>query len=120
VEEHGVERPNSHGESHDLLLQLSNVPVRLCLELDLLGVITDFIFNGTKLGVIRRPRDDIETTRTRTCGDCHVDVRTVVGGQIIPNKNMVVIGNGNAIDLDITTNILTEISKHIVGRTNVP
>ena len=70
--------------------------------------------------MIRRPRDDIETTRTRTCGDCHVDVRAVVGGQIIPNENTVVIGNGDAIDLDITTNILTEISKHIVGRTNVP
>jgi hypothetical protein len=44
----------------------------------------------------------------------------VVGGQIIPNKNAVVIGIGDAIDLDITTNILTEISKRIVGCTNVP
>ena len=59
-------------------------------------------------------------TRTRTCDDRCVDVRTVVGGQIIPNKNAVVIGIGDAIDLDITTNILTEISKRIVGCTNVP
>ena len=110
VEERGVERSNSHGKSHDLLLQLSDVPVRLCLELDLLGDTTDFIFNGTKLGMIRRPWDDIETTRTRTCGDRCVDLRAVVGGQIIPNKNAVVIGIGNAIDLNITTNILTEIS----------
>jgi hypothetical protein len=44
----------------------------------------------------------------------------VVGSQIIPNKNTVVIGIGDAIDLGITTHILTEISKRIVGRTNVP
>jgi hypothetical protein len=44
----------------------------------------------------------------------------VVDGQIIPNKNAVVIGIGDAIDLDITTNILTEILKRIVGCTNVP
>ena len=82
VEERGVERSNSHGKSHDLLLQLSDVPVQLCLELDLLGDTTDFIFNGTKLGMIWQPWDDIETMRTRTCGDGRVDVRPVVGGQI--------------------------------------
>ncbi len=120
MEERGVERSNSHGESHDLLLQLSDAPVQLCLKLDLLGDITDFIFNGTKLGMIRRPREDIETTRTRTCGDRRVDVRAVVGSQIIPNKNAVVISTGDAIDLDITTNILTEISRRIFGCTNVP
>ena len=120
VEERGVERTNSHGKRHDLLLQLSDVPVRLCLKLDLLGDITDFIFNGTKLGVIRRPRDDIETTRASTCGDRRVDIGAVVRGQIIPNKNTIVIGHGNAIDLDVATNILTEISKRIVRRTNVP
>ena len=43
----------------------------------------------------------------------------MVDGQIIPNKNAVVIGIGDAIDLDITTNILTEILKCIVGCTNV-
>jgi hypothetical protein len=120
VEESGVKKSNSHGESYDLLLQLSNVPVWFCLKLDLLGDITNSIFNGTKLGVIRRPRDDIETMRTCTCGDRCADVHEVVGGQIIPNKNAVVIGNSDAIDLNITTNMLTEILKHIVGCTNVP
>jgi hypothetical protein len=120
VEERGVKRADSNGKSHDLLLQLSDVPIRLCLELDLLGDITDFIFDGTKLGVIRRPRDDIETTRASTCGDRGVDIGAVVRGQIIPNKNTIVIGHGNAIDLDVATNILTEISKRIAGCTNVP
>ena len=120
MEERGVERTDSHDKSHDLLLQLSDVPIRLCFKLDLLGDITDFIFNGTKLGVIRRPRDDIETTRAGTCGHCRVDIGTVVRGQIIPNKNTIVIGHGNAIDLNVATNILTEISKRIVGSTNVP
>jgi hypothetical protein len=49
-----------------------------------------------------------------------VDIGAVVRGQIIPNKNTIVIGHGNAIDLDVATNILTEISKRIFGRTNVP
>jgi hypothetical protein len=121
VEEPGVERTDSHGKSHDLLLQLSDVRIRLCLELDLLGDITNFIFDGTKLGVIRQPRDDLETTRASTCGDRRVDIGAVVRGQIIPNKNTIVISHGNAIDLDVAKNIiLTEISKHIVGRTNVP
>ena len=120
MEERGVERTDSNGKSHDLLLQLSDVPIRLCLELDLLGDITYFIFDGTKLGVIRRPRDDIETMRASTCGDRGVDIGAVVRGQIIPNKNTIVIGHGNAIDLNVATNILTEISKRIVGRTNVP
>ena len=120
MEERGVERTDSHDKSHDLLLQLSDVPIRLCFKLDLLGDITDFIFNGTKLGVIRRPRDDIETTRAGTCGHCRVDIGAVVRGQIIPNKNTIVIGHGNAIDLNVATNILTEISKRIVGSTNVP
>jgi hypothetical protein len=114
VEEPGVKKTNSHGKSHDLLLQLSNIPIWPRLKLDLLGDVTSFVFNGSKFGVVRWPRDDIKTTRTRTCSDGCVYVRAVVCGQIIPDKNAIVIGYGNAIDLNIITNVLAEILKRIV------
>ena len=70
--------------------------------------------------MIWRPRDDIKTMRIRTCSDNCVYVRAVVRGQIIPDKNAIVIGYSNAIDLNIITKVLPEISECIVGCTDVP
>ena len=70
--------------------------------------------------MVRQPRDDIKMTRTRTCGDGCKCVRAVVRGKIIPDKNAIVVGYGNAVDLNIITNVLAEILKRVVGRTNVP
>ena len=70
--------------------------------------------------MVRRPRDDLKRTRTRECGDGCVYVGAVLRGQIIPDKNAIVVGYGDAVDLNIITNVLAEISKRIVGCTHVP
>jgi hypothetical protein len=80
VEERGVKRIDSHGERHDLLLQLSNIPIWPCLKLDLLDDVTNFVFNGSKFGMVRQPRDDVKMMRIRTCGDGCVYLRAVVRG----------------------------------------
>jgi hypothetical protein len=92
-----IERTDRHGKSHNLLLHLGNVPIRLCFGLDLLGDVTDLVLDGAKFGVVRWPRDDVKTTRTHPRRDRCMDVCGVVGRQIIPDKNMFIISPGDAI-----------------------
>ena len=108
-----IERTDRHGETHDLLLHLGNVPIRLCFGLDLLGDVTDLVLDGANFGVVRRPRDDVKTTRTRPRRDRCMDVRRVVGRQIIPDKNTFIISPSDAIHLDVITHIFTKILKGI-------
>ena len=115
-----IERTDHHGETHDLLLHLSNVPIRLCFGLDLLGDATDLVLDWAKFGVVRRPRDDAKTTKTGTRHDRCMDVRRVVGRQIIPDKNTFIISPGDAIHLDVVAHILTKIPKGICRCSDVP
>ena len=108
-----IERTDRHGETHDLLLHLGNVPIRLCFGLDLMGDVTDLVLDGAKFGVVRRPWDDVKTTRTRPRRDRCMDLRQVVGRQIIPDKNAFIISPSNAIHHDVVTHIFTKIPKCI-------
>ncbi len=79
--------------------------------LDLLGDVTDLVLDGAKFGVVRRPRDDVKSTRTRPRRDRCMDVRGVVGRHIIPDKNTIIISPGDAIHLDVIAYILTKSQK---------
>ena len=93
AEEHWVKQDDSHSESHDLLLQHSEIPIWLHLELDLLGDFAHFNSMGPNFGFGWQ------------------------GGK--NNKGCVYIhGLGNAIDLDIITNIIAEISTSSLGSIN--
>jgi hypothetical protein len=108
VDESQIKQTDSHGKSHDLLLHLCNVLIRLSFELDLLGDIADLILNGSKFGMVWWPWDNVKMTRTCTCGNCRMDVHRVVRSQIIPYKNALIISPGDAIHFDVVTDILTK------------
>jgi len=66
VGEHCVKQDDSHTKSHDLLLQLGEIPIWLHLELDLLGGVADFVFNRSNfwVWVVRRQKQQGLSVRT--------------------------------------------------------
>ena len=86
-----VERLDGGGGGIDLVLQRLHRPVRLLPHSKYVCELAYFIFDWSEFGVVLRTSDDAELAGTVTARHSLVHICRVMGRQVVPNKNVMVV-----------------------------
>ncbi len=105
-------RDGSHGLV-DAVLKHPHGPLQLLPLPQYACDLANFVFYGPIFWMIQRPSNNTEPPRTLSSRYCLMDVRRVVGSQVIPQKNTVVIRPLQSKLLYFRANMITEIPKDI-------